>query len=339
MPFTIAQNARAVLLPAFDSTDLSEATRRFLDKGGVSILLGESRAEYVARRMTDERRASETAETFRKVTDAARARSGVLLACVDQEMGGICRLHDLVPQFPASADLPGTPAPEIEAIALNMARIAAGMGVNAFLSPVVDVLTGANPWLQGRTWSADPALVGALSAAYVRGVQRGGVAATVKHFPGFGATTGDPAIEAHVVNPLDLSAIEAGYPAFQAPIDAGAEMVMVGPAIVTALDPERAALRSAHVISLLRQRLGFAGLVMADDLDAAATLRGDPVPQVALEALAAGCDLLMLADLGDQLEDVAAAITAAAESGIISAEALAASAGRVRGVAQRYAGQ
>jgi beta-N-acetylhexosaminidase len=334
MTHSIAENARAVLLPAFDGTHLSDATLRFLDQGGVSILLGESRQEYVARRMSEARRHSETPETFRAVTAQARARSGGLLAFVDQEMGGICRLHDLVPDLPDAADLPRATADEIEDIAFRIAQMAAAMGVSGFLAPVVDVLIGQNDWLRGRTWSTDPALVGQLSAAYVRGVQRAGVAATVKHFPGFGATTADPAIVADAVNPLSLSEVEAAYPAFQAPIEAGAAFVMVGPAIVTALDPDRAALRSGKIISILRQRLAFKGIVMADDLDAKATMRGDSVTRVAVDALNAGCDFLLLADIGTQLDDVAEAICTAVDRGEVSPQALATSADKLRALAR-----
>ncbi len=336
MPHKIEDDARAVLLPAFADTTLSDPVCRFLESGGVSILLGESRAEYVARAMSPERRARETAETFRTVTQAARARSGSLLAFVDVEMGGINRLHDLVPGFPPADSLADTPPAEIEAIACAVASRARDMGVNAFLAPIVDVLTGPNPWLAERIWSADPARVGDLSAAYVRGVQKAGVAATIKHFPGFGHMTGDPAIEASATNVMSRADLERSWTSFSAPIAADAAMVMVGPAVVAALDPERAALRSAQVVGLLRNAFGFAGLVMADDLDAAATLRGDSVAQAAIEALLAGCDLLMLADIDNQVEEVAQAIIAAVQSGQIAATALEASANRVRTVARRY---
>lgn len=337
MSHSVEEDARAVLLPAFEGTELSDQTRRFLGEGGVSILLGESRAEYVTRQMSNERCKAEKPETLWAVTADARARSGRLLAFVDQEMGGICRLHDLVAPFPEPARLGQVPDEELEAIAFSVAEIAVSLGINGFLAPIVDVLVGANPWLQGRTWSTDAQLIGHKSAAFVRGVQRGGVAATVKHFPGFGTTTGDPAIDAHTVNPLDRDAIEMGLVAFRAPIQAGADIVMVGPAIVRALDPQNPALRSAKVISILRDNLHFAGIVMADDLDSKATLLGSSVPQVALDALNAGCDLLLLADMDNQLDEVSEAIVAAVKNGGISRQSLAASARRVRDLAARRA--
>jgi beta-N-acetylhexosaminidase len=335
--YSIEEDARAVLLPAFEGADLSSSTRRFLDSGGVAILLGESRSEYLARGMSAERKASETAATFQKVIEDACNRSGLLLACVDQELGGICRLHDLVPAFPPSDQIARYSESDIEVMAKQVGLAASSLGVNVFLAPIVDTLIGRNDWLHGRTWSSDPVLIGKLSAAFVRGVQQAGVAATVKHFPGFGVVTGDPAVDNDAVNPQTLQMIEAAFPAFQAPIAAGAELVMIGPSIVTALDPEKPALRSGKVVSDLRKRFNFRGVVMADDLDSKATLLGASVPFVALEALSAGCDFLLLADIGTQLDEVGEAIALAARAGRISVDALAMSAQKVRDLAQAYA--
>jgi beta-N-acetylhexosaminidase len=336
MTFTNSENARAVLLPAFDSMTLSESTKRFLDQGGVSILLGESREEYVARTMSESRRKNETADSFRRVTDEAKRRAGMLLAAVDQEMGGICRLHGLVPQFPQRHELPSASEQEIENIASRIAAAAADMGVNLFLSPVLDVLTGPNTWLEGRTWSADPSIVGRLSSAYIRGVQRAGVAAVGKHFPGFSSTTGDPAIEEHAVNRLSIKTVEGGAQPFLAAIKAGVEMIMVGPAIVAAYDREKAALRSAPIIRVLKETFKFRGIILADELDSKATMRGDSVAAVALDALKAGCDYLLLADVEDQLDTIAGHIASAADRGLISPEALRASADRVRALCHSY---
>lgn len=332
----IEQDAHAVLLPAFDGLTLSDATRRCLDRGGVSILLGESRAEYVARRMSDERKASESAEAFRRITVEARSRSGVLLVAVDQEPAGICRLDGLVPAFPGAETLCRMAAADMRALSRQVATAAASMGVNLFLAPIADALDGDNAWLRGRTLSADPHEIAPVVSAYVEGVQSGGVAATLKHFPGFRSMTGDPATDPAAICETPPDAIEAGLVPFRAAIAAGVELVMVGPAPVVALDPRKAALRSAIVVEKLTGELGFGGVVMADDLDGQATLRGDSVEQAAVDALRAGCDLLLLADIGDQLDRVAQTIADAARSGTINPEALKRSAQKVRDLARRY---
>jgi len=332
----LRDDVHAMVLPAFAGTVLSEQAKRFLDNGGVSILLGETREEYVARRMSEDRRSSETVETLTKIVGEAKARSDTLLVCVDQEISGICRLHDLVAPFPASGHLVTLTDAEMEELCCSIAATASSMGVNVFLAPVLDLVTGTNPWLAGRTYSTKPETVGRISAAYVRGVQKGGVAATGKHFPGFQNLDRDPAIDPDAVNSEALATFDVGFKPFRDVIAVGIEMIMVGPAIVSAFDPDRAALRSRAVVDLLKEDLSFGGVVMADDLDSRATMRSDSVEQVAIDAVRAGCDFLLLADIDNQLQSVPAAIVNAVETGLISAERVHEAAEKVRGLARRY---
>ena len=210
------------------------------------------------------------------------------------------------------------------------------MGVNCFLAPVLDLLTGTNPWLNGRTYSIGPETVGRVSAAYVRGVQKAGVAATAKHFPGFHNISGDPAVDPDAIVSDPAETFQAGFGPFRDVIAAKVEMIMVGPAITQAFDAQRAALRSKTVVDMLKNDLAYKGIVMADDLDSKATMRGDTIERVALDAVNAGCDFLLLADIGTQLADVADALIQAAKDARISREALTTSAARMRELAGRY---
>ena len=336
MTNSIVEDAHAVIFPAFDATELSDTCKAFLDKGGISILLGESREEYVARVMNDKRRQTETPETFHNVVNAAKSYTDDLLVAVDQEIGGICRMHDLVPQFPETAELIQANDAEIEDLCYRIGLAGGALGVNCFLAPVLDLVTGKNPWLDGRTYSVNPKIVGRVSAAYVRGVQRAGIAATAKHFPGFHNITGDPAVDPSAVVEEAASAYQAGFAPFHDVIAASVEMIMVGPAITQAFDPERAALRSKPVVDILKLDLDFEGIVMADDLDSKATMRDDAIEIVAMDAINAGCDFLLLADVGTQLADVAKALVDAVEKGNISRERLSASANKMRNLARKY---
>ncbi len=337
MTFSLKEDINAILLPAFGSTTLSDETKQFLDEGGISILLGETREEYVARRVTDERRATETPETFTKVINEAKSLSDTLLVCVDQEIGGTCRMHDLVPQFPKVEDIPATSSEEIENISFQVGKTSAAMGVNCFLAPVLDLLSGVNPWLQGRTYSTDPETVGRVSSAFVRGVQSAGVVATGKHFPGFHNIDRDPAIDPDAVNVEAAETFEPGFKPFRDVIAANIEMIMVGPAITKAFDEKVAALRSKPVVDKLKYELGYQGIVMADDLDSQATMRGDSVEQVAIDAVNAGCDFLLLADMNNQLKTVSEALLKAVELGNVSGDGIAQSAQKMRNLAQKYA--
>ena len=329
---TIERDARAVLLPAIADLRVTDTLRRFLDDGGRSLLLGETREEYVARRMSDVRRSTETADQFHELTEDVARRAGPSLVAVDQEPGGIERLHGLVPGLPDAATLRSMSSEEIEVRAQAMGEGALGLGVTMLLSPIVDVVTGPNSWLAHRTLGPDLDQVGRIGAAYVRGVQRAGLLATAKHFPGHFEITGDPAIEVAEV-PDDRAALEEGLSPFRAAIAAGIGAVMTGPALVLAMDASQPSSLSRVTIATLRRTLGFTGLVVSDDIDSPATLRGLSVPEAAVAALHAGTDLLLLAADG-HLADVSEAIVAAVRSGSLDVTRLSEAARNVERAAE-----
>ncbi|WP_347268234.1 glycoside hydrolase family 3 N-terminal domain-containing protein [Paracoccus sp. (in: a-proteobacteria)] len=201
-----------------------------------------------------------------------------------------------------------------------------------FLAPVLDLVTGHNPWLQGRGLGADAAEVARIGAAFVRGVEAAGVVATAKHFPGHHDMDGDPAICVATVSGGAVELLPGMIP-FRAAIKAGARAVMTGPALVPGLDVGMPSSLSAPTIARLRDDLGFAGLVVSDDLDAAGTLRAQrDVPGAAVAVLRAGSDLLLLSAAND-LAQVSARILAAVAGGSLPESRLAKAAARVRALA------
>ena len=328
--------AHAVILPAFDTTTLSDSVKRFLENGGCSILLGESREEYLARKVSDHRKFTETVDTFLRVTKEAENLAGVLLVAVDQEIGGICRMHDLTPRFPDVEELTGYETASFEEISASVASAAKDLGVNCFLAPILDVVTGQNPWLSGRTWSTDPDEIARISSAYIRGVQTAGVAATAKHFPGFHNIALDPAIDPGAIVTEKVVSFKPGFIPFADAIGNGVELIMVGPSIVVAFDNEKPASISPQIIGMLRSEFGFKGVVMSDDLDSRATLRDCSVEEVAIDALNAGSDYLLLAAIDGQLERVVAAICSAVEKGDLAEKRLIEAGAKVRALAEKY---
>ena len=333
MTLELQRAAYAVLLPAFDGLELDEGGRRFLHRGGVSILLGETRDEYVSRHMSFERRRSETQAHFSRIVQEATAcAGGPVLVAVDQELGGIQRLHRLVPGMPSGEELKTLRSADIEARSYEMASSARVMGVNLFLAPIVDVVTGVNPWLHNRHLGSDPAEVSRIACAFIRGVQRAGVIATAKHFPGHHETEQDPALERATVSG-SWEALAPGLDVFRDVIDAGVQAVMPGPAVFPALDPTQSASTSQHVIGLLRDALGFKGLIISDDLDAVSILRDNSLADTAVTALQAGAHLLLVSSESG-LDDVAQAIVDAVEAGRLDRSRLLKAADTVRGLAQ-----
>lgn len=325
--------AYSVLLPAFSGLTLDEGGRRFLKNGGVSILLGETRDEYLARKMTFERRRAEAQAHFSRIVEhAADCAGGPVLVAVDQELGGIQRLHRLVPGMPSADALKTLGSEDIEARSYEMASSARAMGVNMFLAPIVDVVTGNNPWLHNRHLGPDAVQVARISCAFIRGVQRAGVIATAKHFPGHYETQDDPAV-ARAFVPDNLEALNEGLDVFRQVIAAGVKAIMPGPALFPALDPQHSASTSRKVIALLSEELGFDGLIISDDLDAVSILRDNSITDTAVTALEAGAHLLLVSsDSG--LDDIAQAIVDAVENGRLDRQRLMTASNQVRGLAQ-----
>lgn len=331
----VPTDAYAVLLPAIDDLALTKQHERFLSQGGRAFLIGETRQEYVARRMSPARQATETAGDLRALTDRIRHLAGPALVALDQEPAGIQRLHGLVPALPDQQALHALGSDQIERAAFDMARAARDLGITMLLSPVIDLVTGHNPWLQGRTLGTDAAEVARIGAAYIRGVEAAGIVATAKHFPGHHDIDGDPATQIATVSG-GPDALAAGMIPFRAAIAAGARAMMTGPALVPGMDAQMPSSLSAITIDALRG-MGFLGLVVSDDIDAIGTLRGQrSVPTAAVEALAAGSDLLLLSGAND-LAAIRDHIVDAVGQGRLPQARLGQAAARVRALADSVA--
>jgi beta-N-acetylhexosaminidase len=168
-------------------------------------------------------------------------------------------------------------------------------GIDIDLAPVVDVNSNPdNPVIGVRSFGADPRLVARHAVAYVEGLQSTGVAATAKHFPGHG----DTAVDSHVGLPRVDAPLEVlrerELAPFAAAVRAGVRAVMTAHVILPALDPSRPATISASVLSMLRDDLGFDGVIMTDALDMGAIRDTIGLGEGCVQALLAGADLLGL---------------------------------------------
>lgn len=331
--------AHAVLFPATAETTLDASLRRFFAAGGRSLLLGETRDEYVARRMGGARVAGETPAGLRALTaEVAELAGRPVLVAADVELGGIERFPHLTAALPTRAEVALlTDAALAERCAATATTLRA-LGVNVSLAPIVDLLDASNAWLDGRHWGADPALTARLAAVYVEAFERSGIATTVKHFPGHTGLATDPAIEDDAVVPGDRAVAEAALEPFRVAVAAGASCVMTGPGTVVAYDAEHPALLSRAVVDALRTDLGFTGLVISDDLDAAAVLRDRTIGEAAVLAIDAGNDLLMVAASND-LTALATALVDAVESGTVARARLLDAAARVGALATELGGR
>jgi beta-N-acetylhexosaminidase len=189
-------------------------------------------------------------------------------------------------------------------------------GVNLDLAPVMDVVPSATAASNApigaldREFGSDPADNGEHGAAFIAGMASAGVATVAKHFPGLGRVTGNTDFTSNVVDNV-TTANDPYLNSFRGAIAAGVPMVMVALATYTRIDPSELAVFSPIVMRLLRSGLGFNGVIVSDDLGAAAAVQAIPAGTRAIDFLAAGGDLITSQDLGPA-EQMAAAVLAQA---------------------------
>ena len=257
-----------------------------------------------------------------------------MFVAVDQEGGEISSAPWVSPQ-PAAAELGVRADPqEVRSVTEQIGYELRRAGVNTDFAPVVD--TGYGAAIGGRSFGEDPELVAALGAAAVNGFQDAGVVSSAKHFPNHGVA----ATDSHIGLPVvvhDMQTIESyDLPPFRAAVRAGVPMVMVGHLVYPAIDPELPASLSPEAISMLREDLGFGGVVVTDDLAMVGASGGGPPSQAAVAAVKAGADLLIISSPSQQQADAYEAVVEAVESGEIPRERIETAFRRIERVKERY---
>lgn len=220
------------------------------------------------------------------------------LISIDQEGGTVARLGPPFRQF-ADAREYGEDEEAEERVA-EFARLCAQdlreCGINLNFAPVLDVCpANQGCFMEQRALGSDPARVAQLGQIIIETMQAGGVAACAKHFPGLGEGVVDP----HLLLPrVSKSAAEIrafDLIPFKEAIKAGVAAIMTSHVIYQHLDPETLATMSAPILTtLLRQELGYEGVVVTDDLEMGAIENDLTVPEAACRALKAGADLLLI---------------------------------------------
>ena len=232
----------------------------------------------------------------RELTSQLReASAGSALVATDQE-GGETRILDFAAPEQGQASQ-STPA-AARAAALQAARDLRAVGVNVNLAPVADVPSGRSV-VRDRAFPGPPARVVSLVRGALGGYREGGVAATAKHFPGFGAaavnTDDAPASIARRREQIEAVDLEP----FRVAVRERVPLVMASHALYPAYDAERIASQSRELlVGVLRERLGFGGVVVTDSLEAEAVLGRSSIAVAAERSLEAGADLVLMTGSG-----------------------------------------
>lgn len=322
---TLREKAAQVLLLTFAGTTVTAATEQLMAEGPPGGLLLLGRNVSGVEQLTALTAALQTAAL------TAEAKVGLFIA-VDQEGGAVQRVREGVPRLPAARTLgEGYSLLEVGRLAAETADGLLRQGVNMNLAPVADVVSDPTSFLYGRSYGGDPTLV----ADYVRVVTEAyadaGLIAVVKHFPGHGSALGNTHGETVISEATQSEFATVHLPPFKVALASGAEGVMMAHIIAAAYDPDLPASLSPRVVGgLLREGLGFIGLVVSDDLEmAGAAVTGSPeeagpeptggsaglIGELAVRALEAGCDLLISTGTPERQVAVIDSIQEAVESG------------------------
>lgn len=264
-----------------------------------------------------------------------------LFICLDQENGVVRRLGKGTTLFPGAMALGATGNPDLaHDICYATGEELKALGINWNLAPVLDVNNNPdNPVIGVRSFGESPDQVVEFGRAAMKGMQEAGVITTLKHFPGHGDTNVDSHLDlptiAHGLDRLEQVELKP----FKACIDTGADVVMTAHIHFPAIEPEKnkpATLSKNVLTHLLREKLGFTGVVTTDcmEMDAIADTIG--TKQGAVAAFKAGSDFIMVSHTRERQIGAIKAMIAAVEQGDISEESINQSVQRISQLLDKY---
>ena len=288
----VRRSALGVLMPGFVGTELPGWVDALLHRGlGGVCLFGHN---------------VDTPAQVAALTASIRNANPHAVVAIDEEGGDVSRLHQRTGSpFPGNAVLGRIDDVDTtRAVGQSVGTQLADVGIHLTFAPDADVNSNPdNPVIGVRSFGADPVAVAAHTAAWTDGVQAAGVAACAKHFPGHGDTATDSHVSEPVVTADAATLAGRELVPFRAAIDAGTRAIMTSHIRVPALDPDVVATFSPMILEeLLRDELGFDGVVVTDALDMAGASGTIGMPAAAVAAIAAGADLLCLGSSSSSTE-------------------------------------
>lgn len=333
---TVDEQAASVLMPGFWGYSASEPTpaeveanRRMQGVDSAVEAVEQHGFESFFLRPEVIAEASQVGALAQELQAAAVAEDGLpALLSIDQEGGDVQRLSVGVDSVPSASYIGSTGDPDYaRQVALDNGTALAELGVTMVMAPVADVDPDGTSALGSRSYSSDPEVVSEMVTATVEGYLEAGIVPVVKHFPGLGTVDGDSHFELPVQDRTVAELEELELVPFTAAIETGAPVVMTGHLDVQALDPGVPASLSPEVVDgLLREQLGFEGVVVTDSQGMGPVYARYGPAEGAVLSLLAGNDLVLNSPRPDLALE---AVEEAVADGRLSEEQLAESATRV----------
>ena len=324
---SLEQNVGQMMMVGFDGKSPPRHILRWLSEGRIGGV-------YLFARNIES-----PAQVKQLIDDCRGAANQPILVGIDQEGGIVARLRDGFTESPGAMALGAAGDSRLaENVALMMGRELAALGINWNFAPVADIAHKAdNPSVSTRSIGRDKALVSEIVAAQIRGFQRAGVAATVKHFPGLGNSVIDThEALARVTGSLDYLYDEDLLP-FRAAIDADVACVMLTHVMFEALDSQYPATMSPSIVNdLLREELGYDGAVCTDCMEMKAITDGFGAGESAVLAILAGIDMPLFSHTRERQKKAYESVLAAVKSGRIPNRRIDESVKRITDLKRRF---
>ncbi len=263
-----------------------------------------------------------------------------LFLSVDEEGGRISRLPDQLVKLPSNQDLGKINEPQLSFhIGGVLAYELKAFGFNMDFAPVVDIFSNPkNTVIGDRSFGTEPDIVSRLGVQTMKGLQEGGVVPVVKHFPGHG----DTLVDSHVGLPTveyELERLKSfEFKPFQAAIENKADVVMIAHILMKAIDPKNPASMSKTMITdILRNQMGFEGVVATDDMTMGAILENYKMSTAVVKSVEAGCDILLVCHGFDNQLDAFNALKTSVRNGTIAEKRIDESVYRILKLKRQYA--
>ena len=306
----------ALLMIGLPGPELDDSTRELIRVHGVNTFILFRRNVLFPEQLR---------ELCADLDTACREHTGkTALIAIDQEGGSVTRLPLPWTQFPDQRLLAeaADPTAALGDYATTCATELLAVGINFNFAPVLDVAPGGEGFfMTRRSLGAEAETVAPLGALVINEMQRVGVAACGKHFPGLGSARLDPHQVGFAITKNLARLREEDLPPFQAAIAAGVAAIMTSHTVYPELDPENPATLSPRILTgLLRGELGYEGLVVTDDLEMGAIENAMSVAAAARQALLAGADLLLICKEHDKVRETINGLDQARENGIVTEE-------------------
>ncbi len=245
-----------------------------------------------------------------------------LFLAIDEEGGSVSRLGKagLGEKVEAAGVIGATKDANVAYEAgTKLAASLKNFGFNLNFAPVADVADVANSVIGDRSFGADPALVGEMVAALAKGLEDQNIFSCLKHFPGMGNTVQDPHDGLSAINRTEEEFRNIEFPAFKAGIDAGASLIMIATSSASGLtgNNEPCVFSSKVVTEILREELGYKGVIITDALNMGAIAQYYGSAEAAVMALRAGCDMILMPE---NFQEAYEGVMKAVQEGQISEE-------------------